>query len=326
MLYLVVVAHIDPGRTYIDDPGVLNFLISFVAEGVVRVTISMLTCMSGFLVFHKALDLNFSVLVRKRASALVAPLLLWNVPLVLVLYLVQSQGLVDHDFAARKTMYPFDLMTWLNGVFSLTDYPVNFPMYFVRDLFVISLLAPLTGALIRRAPYPGLIAFLAVFSLDLDGSLILNDAMFVTFYIGGMAAIQKWDLRRLDRYAGLMIASLLLICCVFATAAPVDPFWLRVSAPFLVWPVFSLLAGTRLGAWLGAHARASIFLFMLHGVLVLILRAEWPQLYGGKVSFLVWLATPVCIAVLCQITYLVLARFAPSFLTVLLGGRRPVTR
>ena len=201
MIFLIVVSHVPWLVRYVDDPTLLTFVGTFVTDGLIRLAIPMLSCISGFLIFYKAMDSNFPLLLRKRFIALVLPLLIWNIPVVLALYVVQSQGLIDYEFAYRKTMYPVDLMVWVNGVLSITDFPINYPMHFLRDLFVVTLFVPLMSMLLRNFPFVGLIALLAFFIPNLDGLLIRNNTIIITFYIGGMAATMNWNLKWLDIYA-----------------------------------------------------------------------------------------------------------------------------
>lgn len=323
MIYLMMIVHVPRIIGYDDDPNMLTFIGSFVTDGLMRLGVPVLACISGFLVFHKTLDLNFPLLMRKRFVSLVTPLFIWNIPVVLTLYVVQSQGLIEYDFADKKTMYPFDLMIWVNGVLSVTDYPINYPMNFLRDLFVICFFAPWMGMLIRNLPFVGLIALLAVFIPNLDGLLILNNEIVIMFYVGGMAATMNWDLKRLDRYAVPLVGLLLLICVFVVVMGADHPFWLPLLGPFIVWPASSMFVGTPTGRWLRNHSRASIFLFMLHGLVLLTLKAAFPNLYGGEFEFYVWLTTPVLIAIASQFIYVFLDKFLPSFLIVLMGGRKP---
>lgn len=322
MIYFIVVIHAPRLVSYADNPTFSNFIGSFAIDGLARLGIPMLTCISGFLVFRKALDLNYPLLMRKRFISLVTPLLIWNIPVVLALYVAQSQGLVDYDFASRKTMYPFDLMTWLNAVFSITDYPIIGPMHFLRDLFVICLFAPWLGMLLRNIPILGLIVLLIVFMPNLDGHLIRTDTMIISFYVGGMAATMNWDLKVLDKFAIPLVFLLMLICTLVVLMDVNRPNWLRLLAPFIVWPASSMLLGTRLGRWLADRSRASIFLFLFHGLILLALFTKLPNLYNTEYALFFWLTIPVLVAVMSELTYSFLNRFFPTFLVVLMGGRK----
>ena len=324
MIYLIVVAHTPGMIAYIDDPNALSFIGSFVNDGLIRLAIPMLSCISGFLIFHKRLDQDFSLLMRKRGVSLLFPILIWNIPVVLMLYVVQSQGLISYDFADRKTMYPIDLMVWINGVLSITDYPINYPLHFLRDLFVICLLVPWMGILLRKAPFTGLLALLVIFIPNLDGLLIRNDTIIITAYIGGMAAVMNWDLRYLDRYFVPLICVLVMMCTLIVVVDAGRPIWLPLFAPFIVWPGSSVLVGTPLGRWLKKLSRASVFLFLLHGLVLLALTAVFSRLAENANEFYVWLLIPVLVAVASQSIYLFLNSLSPGLLTVLLGGRRSI--
>jgi succinoglycan biosynthesis protein ExoH len=321
MIYFIVVVHVPQIAGYTDDPSFLSFIGSLV-HSLTRLGIPMLTCISGFLLFYNALDRDFSRLLRKRFVSLVVPLLVWNIPVVLGLYLVQSQGLVDYQFAARKTMYPFDAMIWINGVLAITDYPINYPMHFLRDLFVICVFSPWIGKLLRSVPFAGLIALLAIFLPDLDGQFIRNNTMIISFYVGGMAATMNWNLKRLDKYAILLICLLILICALGVSLRVGKLSWLPLLAPFVVWPASSMLLGTRAGSWLIGQSRASVFLFMFHGLLLLSWKAAYPTLYTSEYAWLAWFAVPVLVAIVSQFVYLSLDRFFPAFLVLLMGGRK----
>ena len=321
MIYFIVVVHVPRMADYIDDPSFASYIGSLV-HSLTRLGIPMLTCISGFLLFYSALDRDYTRLLRKRFVSLVVPLLVWNIPVVLGLYLVQSQGLVEYQFSARKTMYPFDPMTWINGVLSITDYPVNYPMHFLRDLFVLCVLAPLIGKLLRNLPFMGLIVLLVIFLPDLDGQLIRNNAMIISFYVGGMAATMNWNLKCLDGYAMFLICLLILICALGVSLGVGRPSWLPLLAPFVVWPASSILLGTRAGGWLIDQSRVSVFLFMFHGLMLLSLKAVFPTLYTSEYGWLSWFAVPVLVAVVSQFVYLFLDRFFPTFLVLLMGGRK----
>lgn len=322
MIYLMIIVHLPALVSYAQQPTALTFIGSFVDNGLIRLGVPMLTCISGFLIFHKSLDLQYSKLIRTRFASLVSPLLIWNIPLVLILYVIQSQGLIEHDWTYQRTIYPFEFMTWLNGILAITDYPINPPMHFLRDLFLLCVLAPGLGMLIRNVPFLGLAALLAVFVPNLDGMLIRNDTMIIMFYLGGMAAVMKWDIKALDKYAITLILLQLSICASVVLLDIGRPFWVALLAPFVIWPASSLFVGSPVGRWLKSLSRSSIFLFMIHGLVVSAVVFALPNLYDGKFAFFAWLVVPVVIALGCQIIYLLLERFFPATLTLLMGGRK----
>lgn len=269
------------------------------------------------------LDQDFKTLIRKRASALLVPMIVWNLPLVIFLYVIQKWNLTPYQFNPSGQMYPYDPMQWINGVFAVTNFPIVGPMHFMRDLFVVSFFAPIMGWFIRKAPLAGLVFVLAIFYTELDGQLIRNNSIPISFYIGAMAAVQSWNLKRWDAYAVPIGVALLLICTMVVLLQLGQPMWLAIIAPFFVWPLSSRLVNTRAGRWFARNGQAAIFLFMFHGLVLIFLLRAFPDYQRGPFEFLIWLAAPLMITLLSHQVYLLLTRHQPTLLSLLLGGRRP---
>ena len=321
LLYLIVVIHVPWLASFTNDPGITTFIGEFFNKGIVRVSIPTLTCISGYLIFKMGLDQDFRLLIRKRTWALLVPMIVWNLPLVIFLYVIQAWDLTPYTFNRSGQMYPFDLMQWLNGVFAITAFPIVGPMHFMRDLYMVSFLAPLYGWVIRKAPLTGLAVLLLIFYPGLDGEFIRNDSIPISFYIGAMAAVQNWNLKKWDVYALQIGGVLVLICAAVVILNLGRPMWLSIIAPFLVWPLASRLPDTRIGRWFVKNGQAAIFLFMFHGLVLIFLLRAFPHYHEGRFDFLIWLAAPMIITLLSHQVYLFLAKYLPSFLSLLLGGR-----
>ena len=320
-IYLVIFAHIPSTAKFLQHPGVTTFIGTAVADVLIYASIPTLTFISGLLLFNSRLDLKYPQLLRKRGRSLLLPMVAWNLPLALALFIVQWQHLLDYSFDPRLTLYPIRLMTWLNAVFSITDYPIVFPLHFLRDLFLCCLLAPLVGWVIRRAPIVGLAGMVAIMAPDLDGELFRNNTIPVNFYMGGMAALGHYPLKSLDRYAWYAIPVLVAVCAVCVVLELDKPFWLRLLAPPLVWPMASLVVGTPLGRWLAAHSGDAIFLFMCHGLLLMVIHAAYPAMAAGPFPFWFWLVYPMAIAGTCFVIGKVLQRWFRPLYTLLIGMR-----
>lgn len=323
LIYFIVVIHVPWLAGFAAEPGIKSFIGEFFNNGLARVSVPTLTCISGYLIFHMKLDQAFATLIRKRSKALLLPMIVWNLPLVLFLYVIQAWDLTPYQFNHSGQMYPFDAMQWINGVFAINQFPIVGPMHFLRDLYVVSFLAPLMGWMIRRAPLLGFLVVLAIFYPGLDGPFIRTDSIPISFYIGAVAAVQNWDLKKWDSHALPIFFTLLAVCSTVVILQLNQPMWLRVIAPFLIWPLSSVLVHSRPGAWFAAHGQAAIFLFMFHGLVLIFLRRAFPHYHEGRFDLLLWLLVPLIIALVSHWLYLLLARYSPAFLSLLLGGRRP---
>ena len=92
----------------------------------------------------------------------------------------------------------------------------------------------------------GVVALLAlVFGTDMDRQLIFRASSLLLFYIGGAAAVYRWNVLALDRYAKQCLALLAVMCVAIIGFRIDDNTVLVMAAPFLIWPAASLDAVTR---------------------------------------------------------------------------------
>ena len=100
--------------------------------------------MSGYLLYKE--DCTYIQLIKKKIFSLMIPYFLWNV-FQIVLY-VSAEILpmtrkfftdTDNDFL---NMSAVNIVSYVLGV-GHNDFPVNGPMWYVRDLFVLIIISPL---------------------------------------------------------------------------------------------------------------------------------------------------------------------------------------
>lgn len=323
MIFGVVVLHVPPHVPIAEiGPGAFDQLKAFFQSAVFRCSVPVLTVISGYLLFRAGLDRRYGALLRKKLKTLVVPFLAFNLPLVALAFLLQSGG----DFAISYQLVPLDAATMLDAAFAFSAAPLNFPLYFLRDLMVLALAAPLLGWCLRHAALPGLAAALLIMLYDLDGPLLLRTEMLVAFYVGGMAALRGWNLHALDRFAWPALLAFLLAAAAMVAGRVENTTWLGLAAPFLVWPAASLLDGTRTGRWLAGMGRYSFFIFLAHSVVLLVAWMAWRHLAGGLPYPLFWAVAPFATVALLVALHRLASRHLGDPFHRLLGARGPAPR
>ena len=320
LIFGIIVLHVPP---YVPLPEtgstVFDFFKAMMQHGVFRSSVPVLTCISGFLLYYSNLDLDFKRLFVKKTKSIFVPLVLFNIPLVLLVYIIQGNQLLEHSF--EKQLYPFELSNWINAVFAVTESPINYPLNFLRDLFILSIAAPLFGYLLRQSPWLGLVLIFTFFWNNLDGDLILRNTMPITFYLGGMAAILRWDIRRFDAYAPILLLLFLGLCAAMVFFQIENRSYLRIVSPLLIWPAASLLLGTRFSDWIIGLSKYSLATFLLHGPLLLAVWLVY-QKYFPSISYPVfWVSAPLIVAGLVVPVYHFSYRRFPRATRFALGGR-----
>lgn len=292
-------------------------ILAFFQDAVFRCTVPLLSLVSGYCLYMSGLDTRIRDLIVRKARTLLVPFLVFNLGLLLadfLAYQVAGRSLVLDPPA-------MDMQAWLSAAFAIYSSPINFPLYFLRDLMVLVVLAPLFGWILRRAALPGLIGIAALFLTDMDGYLILRGDMPVEFYLGGMLALRKVDLARADKYAYPALG-VFLAACVGVTWFD-WPFLLplRIVSPFMIWPIGAALVATAAGQWLIRQSRYSFFIFIAHAPVLMVLWTA--NKYAGRPlpehAFPV-IAPFVAVALLIAI-YRVAASVAPVSFAMVTGAR-----
>jgi succinoglycan biosynthesis protein ExoH len=227
--------------------------------------------------------------------------------------------LISHDFSEQ--VHPFQLSKWIDITFGLTEEPVNYPLSFLRDLFVISLLAPLFGFFLRRLPAFGLLAVFSIFWFNLDDIFVLRNTMPILFYLGGMAALYNWDMKKLDHF-GIPLAIVFVVFCIVIIAFKIDNRnYLRIVSPFLIWPAASLVSRTTFGYWIAGISKYSFFVFLMHAPLVFAFSHLYKAFLAEIPYWIFWTLTPFLSAFLLIKLYKFLRVLSPSAMHFALGGR-----
>lgn len=319
MIFGVILLHTPPYVPIAETgPGWFDSVVAFFQHAVFRSTVPVLTFISGYLLYRSGIDEKPLKLLRKKVGSILIPFLFFNLTLLgAYVLLIEVAGVSLGSTRLETTQ------EWLDAAFGLTASPINYPLNFLRDLMALFLLAPLMGWFLRKAPWLGLVLVLLVFHFNLDGLLVLRNVMLPIFYIGGMAAILKWDMRALDRYAPWLLALFVILCMGIVHFRVENTNYFRMAAPLLIWPAASLVAASAAGSWLAQMSRYSYFMFLAHAPVLLLVSVVYKR-FSGLIPFPVyWLLTPVIVASILIVTYKVLVRVMPTTFNTLIGNAKP---
>ncbi|MCC2972203.1 acyltransferase [Massilia sp. IC2-476] len=319
MIFGVVLLHTPP-YVRLEDVGTgpFDFVVALCQHAIFRTSVPVLTFISAYLLFRAGLDLRPVELLRKKSRSLLLPYLVFNLG-VLAGFLLVREMLGVTTPAVSHT----GLAGWLNVAFGLAGPPINYPLNFLRDLLVLMLLAPLFGYLLRKTPFLGLILVLLVFYNNLDGPLVMRDVMGPVFYLGGLAAVLKWDMEALDRFAPALLAVFFACCAAVVYFKIINTNYLRLVAPVLVWPAASLLVPTAFGQWLARMGKYSFFLFLAHAPILVGVNLLYRR-FGDVVPYpLYWIMAPVIVTLIVVGLYALAMRSMPGIFCTLIGKGRP---
>ncbi len=303
-------------------------------------TVPLLSMISGWLFFSfkgnpwKAI----SERIRRRFTSLYLPLVAWNAAILAGTYALfafhSNFPLLDKlniDFQSAK------IIDYVNAVFALTQHPIAFQFWFVRDLFVTALISPIFWLLIRYAPWIGaLVLGIAWLSKSHLGIFFRLDVPFF-FYLGALIQLKHLPTRVPLKLATTFLVLYVVLAGTRALAPEIidlssgKPSWLYVLTCLMrligvvgCWGMLHRAAQTDWGVRMGNYGGLAFFLHSAHWPLLVILKIWlWP-LMPAQNDF--WMLVHYALSVTLTVTIglglgLLLSQRAPKFFALMNGGR-----
>lgn len=320
LIVSIVVVHVPPYEPlYWLELTPFALIKAFFTHGLFKASVPLLTVISGYLLYRSAHWKRPVSLLRAKSRSLLVPLILWNLPLALMVFAIQRYQLLPLDFS----LYLADLsvVSWLNATVGLFNLPINPPLHFLRDLFVLACCSPLLAWMVGKDCRVAVVIVSVIYYFNLDGPIILRNFMMMCFVAGMLLAHLNADLRVFDRWAWLSLLVLIAISAYVVIEKSPSPDWFRFVSPLLVWPVISLLNRGRLARWLISMSDHSFAIFLMHAPILFVAWQCYQRFGAGLPYWLFWLLTPALTLLMVIIFNTALGSRLPQVHKVIMGGR-----
>ncbi len=339
-IFFMVWVHMNPGVAEFDPIAngihLADWYRFFFADGVGRTSIGLLAIASGFLAISTGRVFPFSNFAMKRVKSLVIPMVAWSAILLLA-YIAGEQvkpGYLEHQVG--------EAFSWAhipNWLFGITDHPANFPLGFLRDLFLCALLTPVLVMAMRKAALP-VLAVLFVMMVTHVQSPFLGNNIPLFYSIGIWLALNGKSLENIiDRHAGKVIVAFLVYAALltsFRFEVELDPNHALEPVFFGFMEVQRLFGAAAFWAIAGMVSRTSwvtlvtrfepyaFFVFCSHIIISTLFWIPYQYLIGGYYhpSYVLFFSiTPVFVYICAVLSALFLSKFMSPVATILNGGR-----
>lgn len=311
-----------------------SVLSVFLCEGLFRIAVPTFFLISGYLFFNKLEFWSGTVWLSKlktRIRSLIFPYIVWNILAFFIIWLYSV--IRGHINGTELTTLPtfFNEVGGLNCLWGGDDgMPIDFPLYFVRDLIVyVFLLSPLIWLVMSKLKIVG-IAVLGVLFFFFNW---LPSGLFF-FSAGAYMSINGLDVlpnfRRIKWYFYVVaVCSLVVFTATYFSDIRISAYLLKVYLLSGVAAVFCIAGSLVEKKKLSLNyslAETSFFIFASHGILILHDFANWIILHifpiGTFVISVLATFTKAAIAVgICLLLYYSMKRICPRILSFLCGNR-----
>lgn len=276
---------------------------------------------------------SYTEKLRSRFHTLFIPYILWNL-LLLLLYVfayaighpqdINGKNIVEYSFIDYLRIF-WDRGSYDNGNFV----PLLCPLWYIRNLIIMSILSPLLYYIIRYIRELFLIIVAVWWMTTPHNAFISQSILF--FSLGAYFAIfKKNPLEAVDRNKGIFLTlfSVFAIGDILSHIFIGTPINLQIHRLSLI---FNIPAFFLLGDWCVRHGytnkilpNAAFIVFCVHYPIVVILRKFCIATYSNAsdtVHILLYFACIVISTVLSLSIYLVLNRYFPKVKNILSGNR-----
>lgn len=322
------------GNVILSVPVWLEWLKYTLSQVIARCAVPAFFLISSILLYRK--EFTWKQNMVKKMNTILVPYLLLNSFWILFFYFAQFIEFSDlYLVTPQSQIGQWGLIGWLDAYFGnfIDEYPALYPMWFLRDLFLLNAAALLIKKCVDAFPRLVLLLIAAMWLLPIPIPLIGGTELSgqsVVFFILGYYVV-KYDLhiRQLDAWRGSAFILLYTGAVLLAVATREYVFHYTIChITILIGIVGIARLSRRLEAGAGKacymrFARYSFCVFAFHemGLTIMTkLLTQWlPQ--NAWVQLLEYLVLPILIICICVGFGMALRRIAPGFYQVLVGRR-----
>ena len=317
-----------------DIPLWLIFILNDLYTIVLPSMVSTLFIISGYFFFRTLSDkgVNNSFFINKykrRVNTLLIPYILWNCIAIIMLYIKFN--------IIEKT--PLSLVDCLSGFWDFTQRtgsdPANGPLWYVRDLMVVTLLSPFIYLLTknRKVAHIYILVLSVLYATDISIPVAgFSGDAFLFFSVGAYIAIHKLDLTRISNKTGVVALILYIPSQLFFNRFE-DSFQyvhtiylilclIKITATFYL---VSLLFRKKILKQTPVLSKISFLLYALHGVIITPIVIILLRLTGYSENPYVLLGIYLVILFVIIsgtfVLYNILVKFTPKIAKIITGNR-----
>lgn len=290
---------------------------------IARIAVPLFFVCSGFLFFYKTSDFSFNTYLnklKKRIKSLLIPFLIWNILFIIINNLLSDGYIIGKGFEMKDWLKAF-------GV-NCNHHPVNYPLWFIGDLMLVSILSPIIYWLAKRLKiiFALILGILWLFS----SSICWKFEAFFFFSLGAFFSINKKCFTDLVKPHLLVLGVIYLLLVITTFCVKDFDFWIyirRISVVIGMGFVVSLVAKfVENEKWKENKflTAGSFFLYLHHAILLPlyknILFAIIPPTSDLRMTVLYFLWAILTIIIGLGLYYII-KRLLPKTTSFLMGGR-----
>lgn len=314
-----------------DWPAWLVYIFKYLYWLLLPPRVPTLFIISGYFFFRsqKDRDINFFVdKYKRRVHSLLIPYLVWNAVAIMLMYF-RYDVIADNGYSFTDYMSGF----WSSTI-NDNGMPANNPLWFMRNLMVVTLMAPLIYYLVKvKYGFLAIILIAACYVTNINIPVCgISFETILFFSIGAYLAIHRVDITTIPRVLGIIMLLLYIPVQLFMNALSADSNYLycfdlltsfvKITAVFYL---VSLLFKKKILKSTPGLSKISFLLYALHGIVinpVIMLLYKLSGCTDNPLALLgIYVTTPIIMVAVTQFLYATMTKFTPGIAKAVTGNR-----
>lgn len=338
LIVLVVFIHMIPERLIpieINYSGMnMYYITSEIFSHIIgRIAVPCFFLFSGYFFFHKLENWNLSFYysqLQKRCKTLIIPYLFWNSLLIIAICIKQYIfSLLSFDVNEDRI---FNIQS--QSVYELFwKGPINLPLWYIRDLICMSLLAPFFYYLFKYLKKYGVFILIVLYLITCETYLPgLSMTAFMFFGLGAYWGIYKRNILEFSlRFRTLYgMGTLLFFCCaVYYNGCEFSEYFTRLFVLFGVITAIGIMDWViKHESWKKRLCDLSVTVFFIYAVheiyIINWVKGFFARLFEVETGWgllVSYVSTPIITIGICLLLYFLLDKVCPKILAFAVGGR-----
>lgn len=339
---LIVFIHVLPFRgkelslQYSFDENLYILISESISHSLGNVVVPCFFILSGYY-FFKNIGVwgpdSYFLALSKRVRTLLIPYTLANI-LVLTIMILRE---VISSIISEKGLASLEL----SSIENYMRVPINFPLWYIKDLMYISLFSPIVYLIVTRTQLFGVIFLVALYLFPSSIWNYLVPVTGITFFtLGAYFSIHNYSILNFTyKYRYLLLCPIFLLPIasnlhyLVSNNHLIITYQSNIIALLTMGGSFSIISLFHLmyekskvfGAWCLRWTHTSFFIYITHlAYIESWIKAAfnrsflWNSGYGKLVAYFL---TPILTITICIIIYYTLKKFTPKALSLFVGNR-----
>ncbi len=307
---------------------VIEFLVSDIISSV---AVPMFLIISGYYYFHNVDIFSFQEYIsktKKRFKTLLVPYFLWCLMPIIILSIRKIVGMIIHWHGPNMFFSFWNNINWISVLWNESDgSPMNSPMWFIRNLFILILFTPLLYYLIKKIDYWFLLICGTLNIIEIWIPIVGFSGHYTFWFgLGALIALKKQSVFQVsNRFKWLALLAIPLSVLYYFTPENRWLFLMNIcQIPLCFFIAHKIIQQIKININASFY-NSSFFIFACHEVFVLELCVSLiHHLVPNDLKFgscLIFFLSPALCCFFIIFIFLIMNKFTPSLTAILNGGR-----